>query len=132
MEHIGNQIAELRKKYRLSQREFGERIGLSSQAVSQIEKDGTTKNSTLKKIEQEFGVSFSISGNATTQSDLSFWRSMVDEYKEREKHYRETISQLTAQLGKPLGNLEAVVGSYSGKCRVVRLQSRLHRLRQAS
>lgn len=140
---IGSQVFDLRKNLRLSQEKFGEPLGISGSAVSSIEKGGGIRMETAKKIKEVYGVNLmetseikKVSEKETSssffQTAIEEMKSQVQEYREREKHYRETITQLLTQidqqLGKPEGNSGAVVATK----RSFWLQSGLHYVRMAS
>ncbi len=126
-ENFGNQVFTLRKNLKLTQEKFGEPLGIGGGAVSLIEKGGDLRLETARKIKEVYGLSLQISNDSgETKVDVGFWKGLVDEYREREKGYRQQIEFLMSQLGKPMGDLDAVVSNKSGKCKVVRLHPRLH------
>jgi transcriptional regulator with XRE-family HTH domain len=54
---LGNNLAEYRKKLKISQRELGRRSGVSGQMISKIENDNTIPSfTTLSKIADALGI----------------------------------------------------------------------------
>lgn len=80
---MNNRIKELRKTIGLSQKDFGEKIGISDPAVSKIEK-GTNipSEQTIKSICREFNVNYAwlMEGIGDMFSDLP--ETLIDEVAE--------------------------------------------------
>jgi transcriptional regulator with XRE-family HTH domain len=55
-----------------------------------------------------------------SNNDITYWRNLVDEFREKERRYLDIIANLS--MGKPLGNTGAVVVGFVKN----RLQSGLH------
>lgn len=98
------------------------------------------KNEFLEKAANYYGVTMAEileneelkAKNLLQSNDAGYWKRIAEEHLETVKSMSRTIEMLTSQLGKPEGNTDAVVTAKIRKCRVVRLQSGLHLLRQAS
>jgi transcriptional regulator with XRE-family HTH domain len=57
METIGEKVKRIRKKYKMSQVEFSEKIGISQGRLSEIEQDKTKPSAdTLIQLRKYFGV----------------------------------------------------------------------------
>lgn len=107
----------------MSQADFGKTIGITGQSVSAIEKGGGIKMETLLKIKELHKCDLmSEDANLELKSETSYTEKMMIIFQEKEKQYLDIISRLTIELGKPLGNPNAIVAIL----KKIRLQSGLH------
>lgn len=112
-EHINNRIRTLRKKLRLNQAEFGERIGLKNGAISWMEKEGNNvTDQNIQLICEKFQVrrEWLVDGigemfAARTKNDeLMEWAKRVSQSPHDSFPYRlaEALSKLDAPQWKML------------------------------
>lgn len=123
MESPGKQIIELRKKFKLSQSQIGEKLGISAQSVSQIEKGGSVRTITMQRL-AELVEELESNSSANLSSKKSWYEAKIEQLEETVHKQSQIIDRLTrmlenAHLGKPfdviLGGLANLDGYEEAK-----------------
>lgn len=123
-EKIGEHIKTLRKVMGLSQKEFGEKIGVTGSGVSSIELTGKVSNQTLRKISEVSGYSiqdiingsFELkSSNLLSESRENPYSMIIQELKQQLKVKDHQIAFLEKQLDRVLGKSEMHSGGAAAR-----------------
>ena len=83
-----NRVKQIRKKLNLSQKQFGEKIGLKANSISDIENEkNALTNQNIKLICSVFNISYDwlLYGTGEMQGDTAFTRLNNEEWKTLEK-----------------------------------------------
>lgn len=77
---MNNRIKQIRKSFNLSQKEFGERLGITDTAISKIEKGfNSPSDQTIKLICKEFNIDYYWLTEGTGEMFTHFPETIIDE-----------------------------------------------------